>query len=210
MHRCREPLAPSRRAVPLRNTTAIESVGVSASRIPWLFRGRQGPGKLRRFPPGHRGASAGSRWGASSPCARTLAGVVSALPRTPATAKTYPLLYYNCAFSSCGAPSLRFFESWPKRYPKKWCKKDTLTNLYVEFCIIVYFESQKGLEASSHRIMFRLPSVLGLSANNRSVRRIRASSSGSLARIFRNFGIDVDEGNAKVLDGPLSPSGEAL
>jgi hypothetical protein len=72
------------------------------------------------------------------------------------------------------------------------------------------FGLQKGLEALSHRIMFRLPSILGLSANNRSVRRIRASSSGSLARIFRNSGIGVDEGNAKVLDGSLSPSGEAL
>lgn len=88
-----------------------------------------------------------------------------------------------------------------KRIPIRW---------YTINCGIMFFGLQNGLEAPSHRIMFRLPSILGLSANNRSVRRIRASSSGSLARIFRNFGIGVDEGNAKVLDGPLSPSGEAL
>jgi hypothetical protein len=69
------------------------------------------------------------------------------------------------------------------------------------------FRLQKGLEEPEHRIMFRLPSVLGLSANNRSVRRIRDSSSCSLARVLRNFGIDVDEGKMKVLDGSLSPMG---
>jgi len=128
----------------------------------------------------------------------------------PAAAEAYPILCYNCPFSSYGTPPLHFPRSGPKEYSKNGRKKVTLKHLWVISYAIVYLESQKGLEASSHRIMFRLPSVLGLSANNRSVRRIRASSSGSLARIFRNFGIDVDEGNAKVLDGPLSPSGEAL
>jgi hypothetical protein len=55
--------------------------------------------------------------------------------------------------------------------------------------------------------MFRPPFDSWAAGKIRAVRRIKAASSCSFAKIFQNFGIGVDGGIAKVLAGTLSPTG---
>ena len=113
-------------------------------------------------------------------------------PSGPGAAGLGPgLIRANCieqldtlARDRCGCRRpVQFGKKRPKLFPILASKKGELSYSVTTGSVKVIFGLQKGLEAARQGRMFRLPSILGLSANNRSVRRIKAASSCSFARI---------------------------